>query len=263
MVVTVNPSPNINFTADPFNGCEPLLVNFIDNTTPAIQIWSWNFGDPSSGNTSTEQNPSHLFGNAGVYNITLTATTTDGCTSSYTYENMITVYPQPVADFYAKPGVVLVQNPTISFIDQSTGASYWDWTFGDPESGAGNTSADENPSHTYSGEGIYNVLLTVANYNNTCFDTTMKQVQVVDIVIPNVFTPNSDGKNDYFHIVNIEKVTDSHLMIFNRWGNLIFEKDGYQNDWDGRNAPDGVYYFILNFHILKNDEMTGTVTIMR
>jgi len=263
MIVTVNPSPNINFTADVFSGCEPLLVNFTDNTTPAIDIWSWNFGDPGSGNTSTEQNPSHLFGNSGVYNITLTATTADGCTSSYTYENMITVYPQPTADFYAKPGVVLVQNPSISFIDQSTGASYWDWNFGDPESGAGNTSTDQNPSHTYSGEGIYNVLLTVANYNNTCFDTTMKQVQVVNIVIPNVFTPNSDGVNDCFHIVNIEKVTDSHLMIFNRWGNLIFEKDGYQNDWDGKNAPDGVYYYILDFHILKNDEMTGTVTIIR
>jgi len=265
--VSVFPSPNIDFTAYPYSDCEPLWVTFTDNSTSdsSITSWLWNFGDPGSGsNTSIEQNPSHFYNYDGIYDVTLSVTTTDGCTETYTYQGMITVYPQPDANFYAYPEVALTQNPIISFTDQSSSANNWNWNFGDPESGANNTSTEQNPSHTYNSEGIYDVLLIVSNYNNTCFDTIIKQVEIVNLTIPNVFTPNNDGINDYFHIINIEKLKNNQLTIFNRWGNLIYEKSNYQNDWDGKDCADGVYYYILKLpDNNSNYHDNGTVTIIR
>ncbi len=267
VVISVFPSPNIEFTAYPYSDCEPLWVTFTDNSTSdsSITSWLWDFGDTgSSSNTSTIQNPSHFYNNDGIYDVTLSVTTTDGCTETYTYQGMITVYPQPDANFYAYPEVALTQNPIISFTDQSSSANNWNWNFGDPESGANNTSTEQNPSHTYNSEGIYDVLLIVSNYNNTCFDTIIKQIEIVNLTIPNVFTPNNDGRNDYFYITNIEKLKNNHLMIFNRWGNLVYEKSNYQNDWDGKNCPDGVYYYILKLpDNNSNYHDHGTVTIIR
>jgi gliding motility-associated-like protein len=267
-VVSVFPSPNVEFTAYPYSDCEPLWAAFTDNSTSDSSIisWLWNFGDPESGsNTSTEQNPSHFYNYDGTYNVTLSVTTINGCIEIYTSHGMITVYPQPEANFYAQPEVALTQNPVISFTDQSSNnTSYWNWNFGDPGSGINNTSTEQNPSHTYNSEGIYDVLLIISNYNNTCFDTIIKQVEIVNLTIPNVFTPNNDGKNDCFHIINIEKLKNNQLIIFNRWGNLIYEKSNYQNDWDGKNCPAGVYYYILKLpDNNSNYHDSGTVTIIR
>jgi len=268
VVVSVFPSPNVEFTAYPYSDCEPLWAAFTDNSTSDSSIisWLWNFGDPESGsNTSTEQNPSHFYNYDGTYNVTLSVTTINGCIEIYTSHGMITVYPQPEANFYAQPEVALTQNPVISFTDQSSNnTSYWNWNFGDPGSGINNTSTEQNPSHTYNSEGIYDVLLIISNYNNTCFDTIIKQVEIVNLTIPNVFTPNNDGKNDCFHIINIEKLKNNQLIIFNRWGNLIYEKSNYQNDWDGKNCPAGVYYYILKLpDNNSNYHDSGTVTIIR
>ena len=66
-----------------------------------------------------------------------------------------------------------------------------------------------------------------------------------DIVIPNVFTPNGDGKNDRFVIVGLNKYPGSSLRVYNRWGNEVYRSESYNNDWDGSNLNDGTYYYIL------------------
>ncbi len=92
--------------------------------------------------------------------------------------------------------------------------------------------------------------------------------EVIDyIVVPNGFTPDGDGINDLFVITAIDGVEGAELTIFNRYGNLVFESDDYDNTWDGRSSvndklmPDGTYFYILE--IPGKDSMSGYVYINR
>lgn len=86
----------------------------------------------------------------------------------------------------------------------------------------------------------------------------------IKITIPNVFTPNGDGYNDYFVIDGIENCTDSKLFIKSNSGNIVFQTSNYQNDWSGENLPDGVYIYYF-FYKLNNieEKMSGRVIIKR
>ncbi len=76
-------------------------------------------------------------------------------------------------------------------------------------------------------------------------DTANIVVENCTPVIPNVFTPNGDGSNDFFVITNLELHPNSELIIFNRWGQIMYESPAYQNNWDGGSVSDGVYYYVL------------------
>ncbi|RAJ20583.1 gliding motility-associated-like protein [Pedobacter cryoconitis] len=86
-----------------------------------------------------------------------------------------------------------------------------------------------------------------------------------DFKIPNVITPNGDGKNDQFVIRGIEKYSGRIMTIFNRWGNSVYESGFYKNDWDGNGLSDGTYYYLLK---LRDDNgawktYTGYITLLR
>jgi len=257
VVIGIYPSPTISFTASVAHGCEPLSVNFTDNSSPSIQSWQWNFGDPSStSNTSTLQNPSHTFVSPGTYSVTLSVVTTDGCQGTFTSSNLITVYPNPTAAFTPQPLYSTTGFP-ISFIDGSTNAYSWLWDFGDAS-----TSTEQNPSHSYSQTGYHTVWLVVETAHG-CIDSASKEVLIFDIKIPNVFTPNGDGINDNFVISGIEYVPDCQIIIFNRWGKKVYESNDYKNDWDGGKYADGVYYYIFTLPQGNIKSYHGTVTILR
>jgi gliding motility-associated-like protein len=77
-------------------------------------------------------------------------------------------------------------------------------------------------------------------------------------------TPHGDGRNDRFVIRNLLSYDSRAIIIKNRWGRTVYESTNYNNDWDGSNVPDGVYYGILN--ILEGDsnkQYTFTVTVLR
>ncbi|WP_128548006.1 gliding motility-associated C-terminal domain-containing protein [Larkinella soli] len=79
--------------------------------------------------------------------------------------------------------------------------------------------------------------------------------------VPNVFTPNGDGKNDTFFIPNID-LLPWRLEIYNRWGRLIYKADAYANDWAGQNQPAGLYYYLLRSRELNRD-LKGWVELLR
>jgi gliding motility-associated-like protein len=259
--VSITSKPQVSFMPDVFSGCEPLTVTFSDYSAPNIVQWLWDFGD---GNTSASKNPSHSY-SAGIYTISLTVTTIDGCQGNLSVANLINSYASPTAYFDPVPPVAPIDNATIAFNNMSTNGATWYWDFGDPGSGSNNTSSLGNPTHTYTEEGSYTVWLIVHSPNG-CIDSIARQVMIVidKIEIPNVITPNGDGKNDYFYIKNIERVKSSKLAIYNRWGMRVFEMDGYDNSWDARNQPDGVYYWVLEYSTyFRDDKAHGTVTVLR
>jgi adhesin/invasin len=77
--------------------------------------------------------------------------------------------------------------------------------------------------------------------------------------IPKAISPNNDGKNDVWDIVNIE-MYDNEVTIYNQWDNKVYYKRGYTNDFDGENLPDGQYYFIIK---VDDKQINGPLLIVR
>ncbi len=234
VTVTVDPLPTPSFTSSQQTGCEPLVVNFTDQSSVSsgsISSWLWDLGN---NNTSTQQNPTGTYTISGTYTVTLTVTTAAGCTQTITMPNYITAYPTPTAAFIFGPQPTTVVNSTISFTDQSTLAAQWLWDFGDPTD-VNNSSTQQNPSHTYRDSGTYCTKLMVTSTFG-CVDSTEHCLAIdpeFTFFVPNAFTPNGDGKNETFAGMG-SYITKYEMWIFDRWGNLIWYTDDLYTPWDGK-----------------------------
>ncbi len=147
-----------NFTAVPLNGCAPLVVRFTDQSTGSPTQWKWDLGN---GTISFLQNPSVTYFNSGQYNIKLVVYNANGDSSVIVKTQYITVYAAPTVAFTATPLTGCFPLP-VNFTDQSTPGNgtitSWQWDFGD-----GASSTLQNPSHTYTSAGNYNVTLRLTN----------------------------------------------------------------------------------------------------
>jgi gliding motility-associated-like protein len=145
--------------------------------------------------------------------------------------------PPPQADFYFTPSYVSYLDPLVSFIDASTGSPYyWSWNFGEISSGAHDSSSLQNPSHVYGDTGQYCITLIVFDSTRVCHDTAVKCLKIepeFTFYIPNAFTPNHDGINEMF-LGYGTYIKQFHIMVFDRWGNLIFESNDINKGWDGK-----------------------------
>ena len=269
--VTVLSNPVISFQVDNASGCVPVTVTFT-NSTPNSTSCVWNFGDGTSAvgcGTVT-----HTFTNEGCFDVNLTVTSNEGCTNSYTQQNMVCVYGYPNADFIANPYELSTMNSTTTFINQSTGATSYSWNFGD---GSGQSN-EVDPTHTFPIEEAGSYLVTLYAINQYgCRDTIQKSITVFEDLIfyvPNTFTPDGDQYNQEFKPVFTSGFDpfDYSLYIFNRWGELIFESHNTEVGWNGSYGAladivqDGVYTWKIDFKTNRNDarkEVTGHVTIIR
>jgi PKD repeat protein len=150
--------PVISFPSLPVEGCVPfgLSTSASIATGDAVTSYSWDFGDGSPKDANAV--PSHVYNAQGAYNISLTITTSTGCTESYSMGSAVTVGRKPVIDFSATPNpVCALQN--IQFTDKTNEATRWFWKFGD-----GGTSASQNPLYQYSDTGLFDVTLIVTNW---------------------------------------------------------------------------------------------------
>ncbi|MEO1438055.1 MAG: PKD domain-containing protein, partial [Bacteroidota bacterium] len=154
------PAPNLLVDPDTTNGCEPLTVNFNNQSFPFDNTYTfyWDFGD---GNTSDALNPSHTYMDNGIYDVLLASTAPNGCTDTITFASLIQVYDTPIADFSFSFDSCSLD--PVSFMDTSTptdGAIVaWDWDFGDMMG----TSDQQNPDHQYTDAGSYTVTLTITD----------------------------------------------------------------------------------------------------
>ncbi len=162
--VVVTSLPQAGFTTAQTVGCSSFTVEFEDQSSSNTTSWEWEFpgGDPSS---STDQNPTVVYDNVGTYTVTLTASNSLG-ENTVTQTDYITVITTPTPSFTSVNNLL-----TVNFTNTTTGATSYSWDFGD-----GNTSSDENPTHTYDDDGTYEVELTATN---DCGSTTTTETVVV------------------------------------------------------------------------------------
>ncbi len=137
----------------------------------------------------------------------------------------------------------------VTFNNTSTGATNFAWDFGN-----GSSSFATSPSTVYNADGSYTVVLYATNGGAPCIDSATFTIHVLEdvlVIVPNIFTPNGDGKNDEFGITaNSTGVAELSGQIYNRWGKEIYSWTGSANSgWDGKiggnKAEDGTYYYIL------------------
>jgi len=201
---------------------------------------------------------------SGTYTVSITDQV---CTISSSVD--INNIPGPEVDFGASPENIYVSDGWCSFTDLSPGSVRWAWDFGD-----GSTSSESNPAHKYLDIGIYSVSLIASNQSN-CTDSARHYITVKDLsrlFVPNTFIPDGDGHNDIFKAYGIN-ITKFEMIIFNRWGQLIFMTDDIEKGWDGTyngaKSPIGVYFWCIsynkdvggNFYTL--DKLRGSVNLLR
>lgn len=233
ITINLKTMPQIDFESPDTIGCQPFIVDFEDLTNPIPAATFWNFGDLDSDiGQPTGSTVSYTYADEGVYDVTVTAITTEGCTDSLTKPGYIVVNPLPVAYYTADPSYVNLFNARVKFEDLSTdNIVVWDWSFGD-----GDESSLQHPFHLYTDTGLFNVILEVEN-NFGCLDSVSSKIEIYPdytMYIPNSFTPDNDGINDVFKPMGDGFFQQSYsFKIFDRWGEEIFHTANYEIGWDG------------------------------
>ncbi len=270
----IAPVPRADFKTDISKGCQPLTVEFTDQSLYA-ENYHWDFDD---GETSENPNPKHTFTEAGTYYVKLSIESEGG--EDYAYKT-IQVYQKPEVKFEVEPHMVMLPDEKIKCYNFSEYGEYFEWDFGD-----GNTSEEENPDHLYEELGEFDISLLVESIDG-CKDSLRKEDLVEvrgkgNIEFPDAFTPSetgpSDGyweegseldlKNEIFHPVG-EGIVDYKLTIFNKWGEKLFESNDFNVGWDGyyngELMPQDVYVWKVKVKFANGEslEKMGDVTLIR
>jgi gliding motility-associated-like protein len=270
-------STNVTSTVSPLTGelianitegCSELCVTFSTTATDIVSF-GWNFGD---GGTSNLANPTHCFSVAGDYSVSLQLTDLQGCVTTLNEQDWITVYPIPVASFDSEQ-ITSDESATFQFTNLSTNGTSSVWDFGDV---AHTQSTDLNPSFTYDGNAnsVYCIHLTVTNEWG-CVDETEECVELESefyLYVPNAFTPDGDAFNNTFQpVLNGGFDPNGYaLLIYDRWGELLFESYDTEMGWDGsyggKLVQDGIYTWQITVKVDGSDfalEKVGHLSIIR
>ena len=273
--IIVYETPIISISAIDTSVCDSLPIDFISSPS-GMASYHWEFGDPLGigKDTANIQNPSYIYRMPGIFGVSLLITSSDGC-SAYMYKSaMVEVFPSVQASFTMNPPLSYDREPNISFTDQSSTPTNWYWDFDDIISGTSNNSNLKDPFHIYSQAGTYQPRLTVSN-SYGCSDTaysTLIIYEPISFYIPNAFTPDGDGRNDFFKAKGMNFDENSfHMYIYNRWGKLVFQTNDFDEAWDGNDqktgikAPSEVYSYVIRFHDNQGNkkEYTGSITLIR
>jgi len=248
----------------PAAGCAPYNLQ-LNNTSSGGETFAWDFGD---GATSNQTNPSHIYPTPGVYTIKLVATNASSCNKIDSISFPVTVSGKPTAAFNFTPLPAQANTPS-DFTNSSQNAISYHWDFGDG-TGLNTISIDTTVTHVYNKTGTYTACLAAVN-SFGCIDTACKQVPAIVIPlvdVPNAFTPNGDGRNDYVSIkgFGIDKV---NWQIYNRWGNVVFSTTDKNAAWDGHYKgvlqPQEVYMYTLDVQFTDGTKYrkTGDITLLR
>jgi gliding motility-associated-like protein len=251
------------FTTPP-TGCVPYNAQFT-NTSQAGRTFQWDFGD---GTTSTAINPTHLYTVPGSYVVTLIANDPGTCNLTDTTRQTISAAGTPTASFSYAPAAPIENTPTKFTNLSSPDAVTFMWHFGDGDSLLTTTRADI--SHQYNSTGTFNACLIAFN-SAGCPDTTCQQVSalVTDAIdVPTAFTPLSNDINSKVYAKGFG-ITKLQFIIWNRWGQKVFETNDKDVGWDGKFKgtlqPMDVYAYTLEAQFFDGKKVTkkGDITLIK
>lgn len=268
--VVVRASANVeaDFTG-PTTGCAPLDATFT-YTGSGGQTFEWDFGDPASGaeNTSTLANPTHIFSTPGSYQVRLVVTDLNTCNVTDTMYSTIVVADGPIANFSYTPITPVTNTPNVFSNLSSPNATRFIWDFGDGR--RVETTSRASQTHQYAATGTFNACLIAFN-NAGCSDTICMPVSTIIVPaldVPNAFTPNSGDVNSVIMVRGFG-IAKMRFIIWNRWGQKVFETNNPQMGWDGKVKgvvqPMDVYAYTLEVEFFDGTKANkkGDITLIR
>ncbi len=268
--VAITPVPPMELSVDSVLGCEPFTVHFSMNDTTGGATADWNFG---YGPTQTERpmTMAHVYAQYGTFDLRVNVHWPNGCSMDSIYSNLIKVIDVPHADFNWTPYPATIFQNEVHFHELATDiADTFEWDLAGMDS-----SFLPDPVFTFPDDlgRNYPVRLIVRNYLG-CADTIWKLVNVEDaflVYVPTAFTPDGDGLNEVLNVVGNDIADhDFHFMVFDRWGEKIYDTTDRHAGWDGKMngkvVKNGVYTWLLRAQSVYNGvnhDLQGHVTVVR
>ncbi|MDA7502033.1 PKD domain-containing protein [Chitinophagales bacterium] len=241
-------------------GCAPLIDVLLAAGNGVDHLWIEEDGTQTSGNSLTINYP-----NPGEYDITLIAYDEESCNLADTTTFNFSTFETPTAYFEFSPDSSDIDEDII-FDNLSTPGYSYHWTFGD-----GTESFFIEPRHAYSAPGYYEVCLTAYDPISPCQAVYCEEIYIYQLFLfgaPLGFSPNGDGINDSF-VPSGYGFNEYRLMIFNRWGEKVFETYNPKIAWDGtyKDVPQeiGVYLWVINGTTVDQEAVfeKGNLTLIR
>ncbi len=265
LIFNTKDTVNADFTYAVKYGCERDTINYFHDGRNEVNLWKWNFDNLRS---SSLQNPVIFYGSFGQKQTRLIVSN-GVCRDT---SDIIPIFLDNELKAAFEATAIVCPNELAYFKDNSIGNIVaWRWDFGN-----GFTSTSQTPSpQSYSvpsvTRDVFPRLIVQNNYG--CFDTAIQKTIVPHscyIAVPNAFTPNRDGLNDYLYPLNAWKASDLIFRVYNRVGQMIFETRDWTKKWDGRfkgqGADPGTYVWILMYtHIDtgKKVQLKGSSILLR
>ena len=264
--ITINPLPKVDFISEK-SICIDDSVFMKDLSVPSSMLAYWSYGDGAH-----TLNSSHKYQKGGVFSITLTSISKEGCKDSITKIDYLEVIQKPSVSFTFTPDSIDIFNPEIYFKNNSN-AKHYKWIFGDDKP----ISVNSNPTHVFPSTTGQHYIVTLTGYNTDNGCDTSYQQEIVSkepliFYIPNTFTPNGDEFNNTFKPIFYSglDIYNFHLSIYNRWGELIFESSNPEFGWDGtygnQIVETATYIWKVEFKEKLSDKRhntTGHVNVLR
>jgi gliding motility-associated-like protein len=234
-------------------GCKTDTISLNYELANQVNYWQWTIDSTESSTTLDPEMMENTFGQKTVQHIVSNGFCSDTSTQIVNLDNSLKALFQAPEHVCPKDVLVFVNNTVGNVVS-------WNWDFGD-----GTSSAVKDPTphvfpDTWAGK-TYRVSLIVEN-NLGCFDSLSEEItklQSCYITVPNAFTPNGDGKNDFLYPLNAYSATNLEFRVFNRYGQLVFETKDWTHKWDGtidgKPQPIGTYVWTLRY----TDESSGRV----
>ncbi|MBP7450204.1 MAG: gliding motility-associated C-terminal domain-containing protein [Flavobacteriales bacterium] len=261
VTVTVPILPPVLFTTDTTAGCPQTCINFDTEPYPALSLL-WDFGD---GQTGTAPSIAHCYPTSGTYDIALTISDGNGCSQTTMEQDLITIWEPFPPEIQASSQLVVLDAPVVDFDLDPTGTVAWSWDFGDGSDG----TSERSPSHRFRIADCFMVTLMTTDLH-ACMGMDSVRICVNDVAsppfVPNAFTPEGDGVNDVFRVINVPAGAKGYeFLVFDRWGGVIFSSGTPDSSWDGEGTPIGTYAWKLRYQDVEGGgkEYFGQVTLLR